>query len=114
VATFIQNRFNGQEVMITDRADQADYIIEASADTKEDVSSDVLENNYGLKMAALVIDLQLKKVQTGEYIYKTQISDVYGYANGPEKAGINAYSSNKLNFRLGEALFFLKRKVLVY
>lgn len=114
VANFIQQRFSGQEVAITDKPETADYIIEANADTREDVSSDVLETNYGLKMAALVIDLNLKTTVSGAVIYNTQIADVYGYANGAEKAGINAYASNKLNFRMGEALFFLKRKMLVY
>lgn len=114
VANFIQQRFSGQEVTITDKPETADYIIEANADTREDVSSDVLETNYGLKMAALVIDLNLKTTVSGAVIYNTQIADVYGYANGAEKAGINAYASNKLNFRMGEALFFLKRKMLVY
>lgn len=114
VANFIQQRFSGQEVTITDKPEMADYIIDANADTKEDVSSDVLESNYGLKMATLVIDLNLKTTVSGAVIYNTQISDVYGYANGAEKAGINAYASNKLNFRMGEALFFLKRKMLVY
>ncbi len=114
IESFLQQRFNGQEVIITTRADQADYIIEADADTKEDISSDVLENNYKIKLAALVINLNLKSKTTGETIYKTQIADVYGYANNIEKAGMNAYSSNKLKAKLGEAIFFLKRKVLVY
>ena len=113
VSTFIQQRFNGQEVMITDRPENADYIIEANADTKDDVSSDVLEANYNLKLATLIVDLTLKNKQ-GESLFKTQVNEVYGYANSAEKAGINAYSSNKLNGKLGEALFFMKRKFLVY
>ena len=100
--------------MITDKPETADFIIEASADTQEDVSSDILQSNYGLKLAALVINLNLKNKATGEVIFKTNISDVYGYANSVEKAGLNAYSSSKLNAKLGEAVFFLKRKVLVY
>lgn len=114
IESFIQQRFNGQEVVITSNDETADYIIEASADTREDVSSDVLENNYQIKLAALVINLQLTNRVTGETIYKGQINDVYGYANSLEKAGLNAYSSNKLNASLSEAIFFLKRKVLVY
>jgi hypothetical protein len=113
VSTFIQQRFSGQEVMITDKAETADYIIDANADTKEDVSSDILQNNYGLKLAALVIDLNLKN-KAGESLFKTQVTEVFGYANSLEKAGINAYSSNKLNGKLGEALFFVKRKFLIY
>ncbi len=114
IESILQKKFNGQEVIITNNADQADYIIEADADTKEDISSDVLERSYNIKLAALVINLQLKSKASGEVLYKTQISDVYGYANSLEKAGINAYSSNKFNTKLGEAIFFLKRKVLVY
>ncbi|MCE3227223.1 MAG: hypothetical protein K0S32_1774 [Bacteroidetes bacterium] len=114
IESFLQQRFNGQEVMITTNAETADFLIEASADTQEDVSSDVLSNNYSIKLAALNINLQLKNRASGETLYKTQISDVYGYANNLEKAGLNAYSSDKLNAKLGEAVFFLKRKVLVY
>ncbi|MCW3076469.1 MAG: hypothetical protein JWO32_1078 [Bacteroidetes bacterium] len=114
VETFLQQRFNGQEVIIINQPELADYIIEAVADTQEDISSDVLESNYNIKLAALVINLNLKNRITGETIYKGQISDVFGYANSLEKAGLNAYSSSKLTAKLGEAVFFLKRKVLVY
>ncbi len=114
IESFLQKRFNGQEVLLSAKPDQADYIIEAEADTKEDISSDVLESSYNIKLAALIINLQLKSKATGEVLYKTQITDVYGYANSLEKAGLNAYSSNKFNGKLGEAIFFLKRKVLVY
>lgn len=114
IETFLQQRFNGQEVLITNKPELADYIIESMADTQEDVSSDVLESNYNIKLAALVINLNLKNRITGETIYKGQITDVFGYANNLEKAGLNAYSSNKLTAKLGEAVFFLKRKVLVY
>jgi hypothetical protein len=114
IENFLQQRFNGREVIITNRMEQADFIIEADADTKEDVSSDVLQSNYNIKLAGLVINLNLKSKASSETIFKTQVTDVYGYANNLEKAGLNAYSSAKLNARLGEAVFFLKRKVLVY
>ncbi|MBK9284273.1 MAG: LPP20 family lipoprotein [Sphingobacteriaceae bacterium] len=114
ISTFIQSRFSGQEITYADKPENADYIIDVNADTREDVSSHVLDVNYGLKMAALVIDLNLKRSVSGEVIYHAQINDIYGYANSGEKAGINTYSSNKLNFKLGEALFFLKGKMLVY
>lgn len=114
VESFLQQRFNGQEVIIINNPEAADYIIEASADTQEDVSSDVLQNHYNIKLAGLNINLLLKNRASGETLYKTQISDVYGYANNLEKAGLNAYSSDKLTGKLGEAVFFLKRKVLVY
>ncbi|MBA3663577.1 MAG: LPP20 family lipoprotein [Bacteroidetes bacterium] len=114
IETFLQQRFNGQEVIIINKPELADYIIEASADTQEDISSDVLESNYKIKLAALIVNLSLKNRVTGETIYKGQITDIFGYANSLEKAGLNAYSSNKLNAKLAEAVFFLKRKVVVY
>lgn len=114
IATFIQQKFNGQEVRIVGKPDDADFIIDAVTDTKEDVSSDVLEKNYNIKLASLVISLELKSKQSTEVLYKNIVSDVFGYANSLEKAGINAYSSDKLNAKLGEAIFFLKRKILVY
>jgi hypothetical protein len=42
------------------------------------------------------------------------VGELYGYANNLEKAGMNAYSNPKLNTKLSEALFFLKRKIMVY
>jgi hypothetical protein len=114
IESFLEQRFNGQEVLIISKPDQADYIIEASSDTQEDVSSSILQGNYNLKLAALIINLQLRSKASGETIYKTQVTDVYGYANNLQQAGLNAYQSNRLNARLGEAVFFLKRKVLVY
>jgi hypothetical protein len=114
IESFLEQRFNGQEVVITSKPEQADYIIEASSDTQEDVSSGILQNNYNLKLAALIINLQLKNKASGETIFKTQVADVYGYANNLQQAGLNAYQSSKLNASLGEAVFFLKRKVLVY
>jgi hypothetical protein len=114
IGTFIQQRFNGQGVVLINNPDVADYIIESVADTQEDISSDVLESNYNIKLATLVVNLNLKNRVSGESVYKGQITDVYGYANSLEKAGLNAYSSTKLNAKLGEAVFFLKRKVLVY
>jgi hypothetical protein len=110
----ISQKFNGQEVQIVSKPADADYIIESVAETQEDISSDILENNYKIKLAALVISLQLRNNVTQEVIFKTQVNDVYGYANNLEKAGMNAYSNPKLNTKLSEALFFLKRKILVY
>ncbi|MBA3682311.1 MAG: LPP20 family lipoprotein [Bacteroidetes bacterium] len=110
----ISQKFNGQEVQIVSKITDADYIIESIAETQEDISSDILENNYKIKLAALAISLQLKNNVTQEVIFKTQVNDVYGYANNLEKAGMNAYSNPKLNTKLSEALFFLKRKILVY
>jgi hypothetical protein len=114
IEAIITQKFNGQEVQIVSKPEEADYIIESVAETQEDISSDILESNYKIKLAALVISLQLKNNATQEVIYKTQVSEVYGYANNLEKAGMNAYSNPKLNTKLSEALFFLKRKIMVY
>jgi hypothetical protein len=114
IESFIKQRFQGQEIRLVDSAKEADYIIEAVAETKEDISSDVLERTYRIKLAALQINIQLKNRATNEILYKTQVNDLYGYANTAEKAGMNAYACPKLNARLSESLFFLKRKILVY
>lgn len=114
IESIISKKFNGQEVQVVGKAADADYIIESVAETQEDISSDILESNYKIKLAALIISLQLKNNVTQEVIFKTQVNDVYGYANSIEKAGMNAYTNPKLNTKLSEALFFLKRKILVY
>jgi hypothetical protein len=114
IGTFIEQKFNGQDVRIVNNAAEADFIIEVAADTQEDISSDILQQNYKLMLASLVINLQLKNKLTGETVFKNQVTDVFGYANTLAKAGINAYSSEKLKAKLGEAVFFLKRKILVY
>ncbi len=114
IESFIKQRFQGQEVRIVDRVEEADYIIESEAETKKDPGSDVLDQHYKIKLASLQINLQLKNRQTGDVLYKTQVNELYGYANTLETAGINAYSCPKLNARLSESLFFLKRKILVY
>jgi hypothetical protein len=110
----IKQKFNGVELRITDLVNDADFIIESIAETQEDISSAILEKNYAIKLAVLTISLQLKDRITNEILFKTQVNDVYGYANSAEKAGLNAYSSPKLKAKLAEALFFLKRKVVVY
>lgn len=114
IETFIKQKFSGQEVRLVDKPEEADYIIESLAETKEDISSDILEANYKIKLVALVINLQLKNKATNEVLYSGQVSDVYGYANNLEKAGLNAYSNPKISAKLAETLFFLKRKILVY
>ena len=114
IETFIKQRFAGQEVRLVDRPEEADYIIESVSETQEDISSDILEKNYNIKLAALTINLQLKNKASNEVLYKTQVTDMYGYANSAEKAGMNAYSCPKISAKLAESLFFLKRKILVY
>lgn len=114
IESIITQKFNGQEVQITSNQNEADYIIESLAETQEDISSETLKNNYNIKLAALIVSLQLKNNATKEVVFKTQVNDVYGYANNLEQAGMNAYNNSKLNMKLSEALFFLKRKILVY
>lgn len=114
IELFIKQRFSGEEIRLVDNANEADFIIESVADTKKDISSSVLERNYKVSLASLVVNLQLKNKATSEVLYKAQITDVYGYANDLETAGQNAYSSSKFTAKLGEAVFFLKRKILVY
>jgi len=114
IEALIKQKFEGQEVRMVEKAAQADYIITAKAETQKDISSDILEKNYELSLVQLIIDLQLKKAGNVEILYKQQVTEVYGYANSAEKAGLNAYSNPKLQAKLSEALFFLKRKILVY
>jgi hypothetical protein len=114
IEMFIKQKFEGQEVRLVDKAEQADYIITAKAETQKDISSSVLEKSYGLSLAQLIVDLQLKKRSNSDLLFKQQVTEIYGYANNPEKAGLNAYASPKLQGKLSEALFFLKRKILVY
>ncbi len=112
--TLIEQKFNGGDIRIVTKQEESDFIVECLADTKEDVSSEVLEKNYQTKLANLIINLQLKSTKDLSVLYKNQVADVYGYANSIEKAGLNAYESPKLKSKLDEALFFLKRKILVY
>jgi hypothetical protein len=114
IESFIREKFQGQEVRLVDYAEEADYIIEAVSDTKEDLGSAVLEKNYAVKLASLTINLSLRERKTNETLYKTQVNELYGYANLLEKAGMNAYACTKLNAKLAEGIFFLKRKILVY
>lgn len=114
IESYIKQKFNGQEIRIVDKPEEADYIIESVAETQEDISSAVLTQNYNIKLAALTIDLQLKNRVTSEVLFNAQVNDVYGYANSLNNAGLNAYSNPKVNAKLAEALFFLKRKILVY
>ena len=97
-----------------DKPEDADYVITSIADTKEDVSSRILEQNYQTKLAALVVKLELKAGETNEVLYKTEIADIYGYAIKLDAAGLNAYNNPKLMTGLAEGLFFLKRKIVVY
>jgi hypothetical protein len=114
IESFIKQKFGGQEIRLVDKPEEADYVIESVAETQQDVSSNILEANYKIKLVGLFINLQLKNKATNEVLFKAQVSDVYGYANSLENAGLNAYSNPKINGKLSESLFFLKRKILVY
>lgn len=113
IEQYVQQKFNGAEIKISDNVKNADYVIELSANTQPDISDDVLSKNFNLNLALLTINVNLKNVK-GEVLYKSIVSDIYGYANSAEKAGINAYSNTKLKTRLSESLFFLKRKMIIY
>lgn len=113
IEQFVQQKFNGVEIKISDNIKAADYVIELDANTQSDISDDVLEANYKLNLAQLNINVALKN-KNNEVLYKSVVSDIYGYANNLEKAGINAYSNNKLKTKLSESLFFLKRKMIIY
>ena len=114
IENYIKQKFSGEEIVFVDKPENSDFVIEAMSDTQKDVSSNVLENNYSIILSSLIINLELKKTNSGEVLFKNQVKDVYGYANSLEKAGLNAYSNPKLNAKLGEALFFMKRKIIVY
>ena len=114
IETFIKQKFSGQEIRLVDKPEEADYIIESIAETKEDISSSILAQNYNIKLVALIIDLQLKNRVNNEVLFTAQVNDVYGYANSLDNAGLNAYSNPKISAKLAESLFFLKRKILVY
>ncbi len=113
IEQFVNQKFNSVEIKIVDNTAAADYIVEMDANTKEDISNDVLLKNYNLYLSQLNINVQLKNTK-GEVLYKNLVTDIYGYANSAEKSGINAYSNSKLKTRLSEAMFFMKRKMIVY
>lgn len=114
IESYIKQKFDGDEVNFVDRAEDADYIITCVADTKEDISSAILDQNYQTKLAALIVKLELKSANSNEVLYKTEIADVYGYAASLDAAGLNAYNNPKLIAGLAEGLFYLKRKIVVY
>ncbi len=110
----IKSKFSGEEVKIVEQKELADFIIEVDANTQKDISSDILNTTYNVQLAFLKIKLSLRNVQTSELIYSNELSDIYGYGNSQETAGFNSYQSDKLKMKLSEALFFLKRKLIVY
>lgn len=113
IEQYVQQKFTGQEIKIIDNIKTCDYVIELDANTGEDISNDVLVSNFKLNLALLTINVALKN-NKGEVLYKNLVTDIFGYANSAEKAGINAYSNSKLKVRLSESLFFMKRKMIIY
>lgn len=110
---FVAQKFNGAEMRIVDNVSNADYIIELSGNTTTDISSAVLQKNYQVSLAELIINISLKN-KKNEVVYKSTVNEIYGYANSSEKAGLNAYSNPSFKTKLSESLFFLKRKMINY
>jgi hypothetical protein len=114
IAPIVENKFRGSEVKLVETIEQSDFVIEIQSDTYKDLSSDILNKNYGVVLAGLHVTLLLRNKLTKEQIFKTEINDVYGYANTFEIAGLNTYSNSRLQTKLMESLFFLKRKIVVF
>lgn len=113
IAPIVESKFRGSEFKLTETVAQSDFVIEIYSDTYKDVSSDILNKNYGVVLTGLNLTIALRNSLTKELIYKTEITNVYGYANTLEIAGLNAYTSERLHTKLTEALFFLKRNIIV-
>ena len=114
IEPLIMSKFIGEEVKIVEAKELSDFIIDIEAVTSKDISSDILSSNYNIQLAQLKIKLSLRNAITKELIYNSEISDIYGYGNSLETAGLNAFQSDKLKVKLYESLFFLKRKLIVY
>jgi len=114
VMQLILKKMNLPEVVLTETAQTADYIIECIANTSKDISSDALNSKFGIQLAKLNVQLNLKNAKTNEVIYTGLADEIYGSGNSLDIAGINAYNSEQLKIKLYEALFFLKRKLIVY
>jgi hypothetical protein len=114
IKSYIEQKLSSNEIRIIATKREADYAIDAYADTQKDISSEILKSNYQAELAELTIKLQLINPIDNQVIYNNQANEIYGYANSLEKAGLNSYGSDKLKAKLFEALFFLKRKIIVY
>ncbi len=114
IQQLILKKMNLPEVVLTETAQTADYIIECIANTSKDISSDALNSKFGIQLAKLNLQLNLKNAKTNEVIYSGLADEIYGSGNSLDIAGINAYNSEQLKIKLYEALFFLKRKLIVY
>jgi len=113
IQNIVQEKFGNEEFNIVSDPKMADYVITIKSNTSTDISSDVLKEHYNLILVALDINIVLKN-KANETLYSSDLPDIYGYANSPERAGINAYNNQKITTELSEALFFLKRKIVNY
>ncbi len=114
IEPIVKSKFMGEEVKIVEQKELADFIIDVDANTQKDISSDILNSTYNVQLSFLKVKIALRNTQTSELIYSNELSDIYGYGNSQETAGFNSYQSDKLKIKLSEALFFLKRKLIVY
>lgn len=114
IEPIVKSKFIGEEVKIVEQKELADFIIDIDANTQKDVSSDILNTTYNVQLSFLKIKIALRNTHTTELIYSNELSDIYGYGNSQETAGFNSYQSDKFKIKLSEALFFLKRKLIVY
>jgi hypothetical protein len=114
IEPIVKSKFMGEEVKIVEQKELADFIIDVDANTQKDISSDILNSTYNVQLSFLKVKIALRNTQTSELVYSNELSDIYGYGNSQETAGFNSYQSDKLKIKLSEALFFLKRKLIVY
>jgi hypothetical protein len=114
IEQLVVSKFNGSEVKLVETKEFADFIIDIDANTFKELSSDILNTNYNIQLAFLKIKLSLRTKVSNELLFNAEVSDIYGYGNSLETAGVNAYQSEKLKTKLNEGLFFLKRKLIVY
>jgi hypothetical protein len=114
IQQLILKKMNLPEVVLTETGLTADYIIECVSNTSKDISSDELNSKFGIQLAKLNLQLNLKNAKTNEIIYSGIADEIYGSGNSLDIAGMNAYNSEQLKIKLYEALFFLKRKLIVY
>ena len=111
--SFFRNYFRSSEFSIVDNKSSADYILEIKTDTKEDISSEILNSTFNLRLASLSINIQLSK-SNSDLLHKVQGTGIFGYGNSLSAAGMNAYSAEKLNLSLQELAFQIKRKIVNY
>ena len=113
IETYFRNYFQGNEFIIVENKNSADYILDLKSDTREDISSETLNGVFNLKLASLFINAQLQK-NNSDFLHKIQSSDVFGYGNTLNAAGMNAYQAEKLSLVIQELAFQIKRQMVNY